>query len=183
MATQRIAVLAPGGGYTVQAPLLAYARLAVERRDAEVRPIEWRFPEDFDDSPKQRFELVSSQVAETLQDDKALVIGKSLGSLAAGVVAIRALPAIWLTPLLTTPEVVEAIQAAERPPLLIGGAADRLWDGPLARRISPHVLEIPDANHALYVPGPVSATAAAAAQVADAVEAFIDTWVWPEPTD
>jgi len=172
MATQRIAVLAPGGGYTVQAPLLAYARLAVERRDAEVRPIEWRFPEDFDDSPKQRFELVSSQVAETLQDDKALVIGKSLGSLAAGVVAIRALPAIWLTPLLTTPEVVEAIQAAER-----------LWDGPLARRISPHVLEIPDANHALYVPGPVSATAAAAAQVADAVEAFIDTWVWPEPTD
>ena len=179
MATQRIAVLAPGAGYTIQAPLLAYARLAVERRDAEVRPIEWRFPEDFDDSMKQRFDLVLSQVAETLGDDSALIIGKSLGSLAAPLAAVRALPAIWLTPLLTLPEVVEAIQAAERPPLLIGGGADRSWDGAVARRISPHVLEIPDANHALYVPGPVSSTAAAAAQVADAVEAFIDSWVWP----
>jgi len=179
MATRRIAVLAPGGGYTVQAPLLAYARLAVERRDAEVRPVEWRFPEDFDDSMKQRFEFVLSQVAATLGDDSALIIGKSLGSLAAGLAAVRALPAIWLTPLLTMPEVVEAIQAAERPPLLIGGGADRSWDGAVARRISPHVLEIPDADHALYVPGPVSATTAAAGRVADAVESFIDSWVWP----
>jgi len=179
MAAQRIAVLAPGGGYTVQGPLLAYARLAAERRGADVRPIDWRIPEDFDDSLKNRFDLVLSRVAETLADDEALVIGKSLGTLAAGLVAARGLPAIWLTPLLALPEVVEAIQAAERPPLLIGGAADRAWDGEVARRISPHVLEIPDADHALYVPGPVSATAAAAGRVADAVEEFLDTQVWP----
>lgn len=179
MAAQRIAVLAPGGGYPVQAPLLAYARLAAERRGADVRPIDWRFPEDFDDSLKQRFDLVLSQVAEALADEEALIIGKSLGTLASSLAAVRRLPAIWLTPLLTLPEVVEAIQAAEGPPLLIGGTADRAWDGEIARRISPYVLEIPDADHALYVPGPVSATAAVAGRVAEAVEAFIDTHVWP----
>jgi pimeloyl-ACP methyl ester carboxylesterase len=180
MAAQRIAVLAPGGGYTVQGPLLAYARLAAERRGADVRPIDWRIPEDFDDSPQQRFDLVNAQVAETLGDDNALLIGKSLGSLSAPLATERALPAIWLTPLLKLPEVVEAIQAAdEHPPLLIGGDADGQWNGPVARRISPHVLEIPDADHALYVPGPVSATAAVAGLVADAIEAFLDTHVWP----
>ena len=180
MAAQRIAVLAPGGGYSVQGPLLAYAGLAAERRGADVRPIDWRFPEDFDDSLKQRFDLVFRQVAEALADDTALVVGKSLGSLAAGLVAVRGLPAIWFTPLLTLPEVAEAIQAAERPPLLIGGGADQAWDGAVARRISPYVLEIPDADHALYVPGPVSATVAAAGRVADAVEEFLDTQVWPD---
>jgi pimeloyl-ACP methyl ester carboxylesterase len=179
MAAQRIAVLAPGGGYSVQAPLLAYAGLAAERRGADVRPISWRIPEDFDDSRQQRFQLVLGQVGETLADDEALIIGKSLGSFAAALVAVRGLPAIWLTPLLTVPEVAEAIGAAERPPLLIGGGADRAWDGEVARRLSPHVLELPGADHALYVPGPVSATAAVAGRVADAVEDFLDTHVWP----
>ena len=73
---------------------------------------------------------------------------------------------------------VDAIAAAEHPPLLIGGDADRLWDGATARRISPHVLEIPGADHALHVPGPVSATTAVAGRVADAIESFIDDHVW-----
>jgi hypothetical protein len=58
----------------------------------------------------QRFERVRGQVAATLADDSALVIGKSLGSLAAGLVAERGLPAIWPTPLLRIPEVVEAVE-------------------------------------------------------------------------
>ena len=111
MAAQRIAVLASGGNYPVQAPLLAYAGLVVERRGFDVRPIAWRIPEDFDDSPGQRLELVRAQVAETLGGDEALVIGKSLGSLAASLAAERRLPAIWPTPLLTVPDVVEAIEA------------------------------------------------------------------------
>jgi pimeloyl-ACP methyl ester carboxylesterase len=164
------AVLAPGGGYPASAPLLFYARLALERRGVEVHPIEWRAREP---------EAVRAQVAEALGGDDDLVVGKSLGSFSATVVAERNLPAIWLTPLLSYPEVVSAIESAERPPLLIGGDADHLWDGPTARRISPHVLEIPDADHALHVPGPVSATTAVAGRVADAIEAFIDDQVWP----
>ena len=177
MADQRIAVLAPGANYPVECPLLFYARLAVERRGGEVRPIAWRLPPRSDGDGK-RIEAVRAQVAEALGDDNALIIGKSLGSVSAQLAAERALPAIWLTPLLTVPEVVEAIAAAAQPPLLVGGDADRLWDGAAARRISPHVLEIPGADHALHVPGPVLATTAVAGRVADALEAFIDDHVW-----
>ncbi|HTJ68001.1 MAG TPA: hypothetical protein VL551_10760 [Actinospica sp.] len=179
MEAPRIAVLAPGANYPVSAPLLFYARLAVDRRGAETRPIIWRTPQDVGE-PTQLAAMVDAQVSEALGDDDALVVGKSLGTLAATLVAARGLPAIWLTPLLNVPEVVRAIESAARPPLLIGGAADRVWDGAVARRISPHVLEIPGADHALHVPGPVSATNAVAGRVADALEAFIDDHVWPD---
>lgn len=177
MPTKRIAVLAPGANYPVQCPLLFYARLAVERHGGEVRPITWNLPPRFDDEG-HRMEVVCGQVAEAVGDDNALIIGKSLGSIAARLAADRALPAIWLTPLLTVPGVVEAIASAAQPPLLVGGDADRLWDGAAARRLSPHVLEIPGADHALHVPGPVAATTAVAGRVADALEAFIDDHVW-----
>lgn len=180
MSDERIAVLVPGVGYTAQGPLLAYARLAVERRGAEARVISWSPPRL--ETATEQVAWVRDQVADVLGEDGALVIGKSLGSLAAGLVAERGLPAIWLTPLLYRADVVEAIAAAEHPPLLVGGTGDRSWDGAVARRLSPHVVEIPDADHALYVPGPVSGTAAAAGRVVDAVEEFLDRHVWRERT-
>lgn len=177
MSDERIAVLVPGIGYTAQGPLLAYARLAAQRRDAQVRVINWS-PPHLQDVAEQ-VAWVRAQVLNALGADQALLIGKSLGSLAAGLAAERGLPAIWLTPLLHRPEVVEAIAAAEHAPLLVGGGADRTWDAAAARRLSPHVLEIPDADHALHVPGPVARTVAVAGQVADAIEDFLDRNVWP----
>lgn len=179
MDDDRVAVLVPGIGYTAQGPLLAYARLAVERRGS-ARVISWSPPQF--ESAADQVAWVRAQVLDALGKDRALLIGKSLGSLAASLAAERDLPAVWLTPLLHRPEVVEAIAAARHPPLLVGGTADRSWDGPVAHRLSPHVLQIPDADHALYVPGPVSRTIAAAAQVADALEQFLDQHVWPQPT-
>jgi pimeloyl-ACP methyl ester carboxylesterase len=176
MGEERVAVLIPGSGYTAQGPLLAYARLAVERRDVSTRVISWSPPHM--DRASEGIGWVRDQVLEVLGTDRALLIGKSLGSVAAGLAAERDLPAIWLTPLLRSPEVAAAIAAAGQPPLLVGGTGDRSWDGALARRLSPHVLEIPDGDHALYIPGPVSGTAAAAGQVADAIEDFLDHHVW-----
>jgi pimeloyl-ACP methyl ester carboxylesterase len=172
----RIAVLVPGAGYTAQGPLLAYARLAVERRDAQARVIDWS-PPDLED-PSKQLAWVCSQVRDVLGPDRAVLIGKSLGTLAATLAAERDLPAIWLTPLLHRPDVVEAIAMATHPPLLVGGTHDRAWDGTRARRLSPHVLEIPDADHALYVPGSVRRTAIAAGRVAEAVEQHLDSHVW-----
>ena len=177
MVTDRVVVLAPGGGYTVQGPLLAYAGLAAERRGAEVRSIAWERPA-FKDITRL-VGWVRDQVAEVLGDDHALIVGKSLGTLAAGLVADLGLPAVWLTPLLSRPEAVELIAAARVPPLLVGGTADDFWDGRVARSLSPHVLEIPDADHGLYVPGPASATVRAAGLVVDAVEAYLEHEVWP----
>ena len=63
----------------------------------------------------------------------AVVFGKSLGSMAAPVIAERGLPAIWFTPLLTDPAVVAALRGAAWPCLLAGGTADPYWDGEIAR--------------------------------------------------
>jgi hypothetical protein len=66
-----------------------------------------------------------------------LMIAKSLGTNAATLAAERALPAVWLTPLLTTPWVAAALRRATAPFLVVGDTADALWDGALARRLSP----------------------------------------------
>jgi hypothetical protein len=176
MSGDRIAVVVPGAGYTAEGPLLAYARLALDRRGAETRVLSWSLP-SFDDAGK-RAVWVRDQVVGVLGTSRALIIGKSLASLAAGLVAERGLQAIWFTPLLKRPEVVEAITAAAHPPLLVGGTGDQLWDGSVARRLSPHVVEIPEGDHALYVPGPVSRTAEVAARVMDAMEEFLDEQAW-----
>lgn len=177
MEDERVAVVVPGVGYSAQGPLLAYTSLAVQRRGAQARAISWSPPAL--QEPAQWIAWVRERVLEVLDSDTSLIIGKSLGSMAAGLAAEWELPAIWLTPLLHRLDVAEAIGASPRPALLVGGTADRTWDGALARRISRHVLEIPDADHALYVPGPVSRTAAVAGQVAAAVEEFLDHYVWP----
>ena len=108
-----------------------------------------------------------------------LVIGKSLGSNTAGLVAERSLPAVWLTPLLTGPWVAAALGQATAPLLLVGGTNDPSWDSELARRLSPHVLEIDGADHGMYVQGPLTDSIDVLKQVVVAVEEFLDTIAWP----
>jgi pimeloyl-ACP methyl ester carboxylesterase len=77
------------------------------------------------------------------------VIGKSLGTLAAGAVAERGWRAVWLTPLLNEPSFVDMLRARTAPALLVGGTNDPAWDGDLARELSPDVLELDGADHGL----------------------------------
>jgi hypothetical protein len=181
--TGRCAVLAPGGSYGIDGPLLMYARLAVSQRDGSVRPVSWELSGEADFSELRRH--VESQVSEAIEEMTAaaqappVVIAKSLGSLAAPVVADRGLMAIWFTPLLSEAPVVAALRRASAPFLLTGGTADQFWDGQLARSLTPHVVEIDDADHGLFVPGPLSRSAAVLGQVMTAVEDFLDRIVWP----
>jgi pimeloyl-ACP methyl ester carboxylesterase len=108
-----------------------------------------------------------------------LLIGKSLGSYASGLAADRSLPAVWLTPILTVPWVAEALGRATAPFLLIGGTADKAWDRDLARRLSPYVVEVPAADHGMYVPGPLTDTIAVLARIVVAVDEFLDEIGWP----
>src|SRR6266545_9454 len=85
----------------------------------------------------------------------------------------------WVTPLLHVPAVAAALGRANAPALLVGGTADRSWDGELARRLSSHVLEVPDADHGMYVPGPLTASVAVLGRVVLAVEEFLDAIGWP----
>jgi hypothetical protein len=109
---------------------------------------------------------------------RPLLIGKSLGTHAAVLAAERDLPAIWLTPPLRLPHVVAALDRATAPFLLVGGTADELWDGEAARRLTPHVYEIADADHGLYVPGPVTATITVLSRVVEAAGEFLDEIGW-----
>jgi hypothetical protein len=112
-----------------------------------------------------------------------VVIGKSLGSLAAPVAAGRGLPAVWLTPVLTDAPTVAALRRAAAPCLLIGGSADKLWDGRVARSVTPHVLEIGGADHGMLVPGRLPESATVLGQVITTVENFLDHQVWPRRND
>ncbi|MCX4386413.1 alpha/beta hydrolase [Micromonospora peucetia] len=160
---------------------------AAEARGAQIRPISWtRREAPVELPPGEREAWVVSQVEPVLDDlggaqsgSSPLLIGKSLGSHAAVLAMRRMLPAVWLTPLLTVEPVVAALRQATAPCLLIGGTADPLWDGPLARQLSPYVLEIQGANHGMYVPGPLALSASVLGQVATAVEEFLDGVVWP----
>ena len=66
-----------------------------------------------------------------------------------------------------------ALSRASEPFLLVGGTADQLWDGEVARRLTPHVLEIPDADHSMLVPGPLARSAEVLGRVCTAVEEFV----------
>lgn len=174
--------MAPGGHYSADGPLLMYARFAVQRRGGRTRPIVWEFTEG--SGFGQQRGRVAAQVTSAVEEMTAatgaapVVIGKSLGSLAAPVVADRGLTAVWFTPLLTDELTVAALRRARGPCLLAGGTADQFWDGQAARSITRDVIEINDADHGMLVPGPLTASAAVLGRVITAVEAFLDR-VWP----
>jgi len=178
----RSAILAPGANYGVDGPLLMYAGLAVQRRGGRTRPIVWELSGASDFS--QLRGRVESQVASAIDEIVAttgaapVVIGKSVGSLAAPLVADRGLAAVWFTPLLTDKPTVTALRRAAGPCLLVGGTADQSWDGQTARSLTPDVVEIDGADHRMFVPGPLAASAAALGQVITAVEDFLDRLVW-----
>lgn len=178
----RAAIIIPGIRYTADAPLLMYARLAVRRRAGITREISWAVPE-FTSTPEQRA-WVSARVEDAIDDMVTatgavpVVIGKSLASLAAPAVTAKDLAAIWLTPLLTDMPTVTALQEASAPSLLAGGTADKLWDSGIASSITPHLLEIEGADHAMLLPGPLAQSAAVLGRVSTAIEDFLDNVVW-----
>jgi hypothetical protein len=118
--------------------------LAIQRRGGRTHSITWQLPEDADMAERRRG--VASQVESAIEQMTAsagaelraepLVIGKSLGSLAAPLVADRGLAAVWLTPLLTDEPTVAALRRAEGPCLLAGGTGDQFWDGQIARSVT-----------------------------------------------
>ncbi|RKR87418.1 hypothetical protein BDK92_1694 [Micromonospora pisi] len=194
--TKRNAVVIPGGQFGPYVPLLMYAADAAEVRGAAIRAISWPGPEQpMEVPPDDRQGWVTARVAPVLDgletrtappdeltapppDGLPLLIGKSFGTYATALAADRGLPAVWLTPLLVHEPVVAALRRATAPALLIGGTADPTWDSRLARQLSPYVLEVTDADHGMYLPGPLAGSAAVLGRVATAVEEFLDNTLW-----
>ncbi|MEU4238421.1 alpha/beta hydrolase [Actinoplanes sp. NPDC026619] len=172
-------VVLPGRMAGTWSPLPLYTSKVAEERGATVHRHEWTCAPP---AEPERLGWVRGEVGPLLDKigGRPLVIAKSLGTNAAAVAAERDLPAIWLTPLLHLPHVVTALGRATAPFLLVGGDADTAWDADVARRLTPHVFEVPGADHGLYVPGPVSASIAVLSRVVEATEEFFDEIGWPK---
>jgi hypothetical protein len=177
------AVVIPGRAFGPYSPLLMYTGDVAEELGADVHRHEWTA------EPPGKPELyqpvaeawVGEQVSPLVDraGGRPLLIGKSLGTNAAALAAGRDLPAVWLTPLLGCAHVVAALRRATAPFLLIGGTADRQWDSAVAHGLTPHVFEVADADHGMYVPAGLSASIAVLARVADAAAEFLDEIGWP----
>jgi len=105
------------------------------------------------------------EAAASFAGEPSLVIAKSVTTRAAGLVADRGWPAVWLTPLLDDDESVEGLRRRGAPALLVGGTADPTWDGALARELSDDVLELAGADHGLARLEDLGAVAEAVAEL------------------
>jgi hypothetical protein len=176
------AVVLPGRSFGPMAGPVAYAGATAAARGATVHRHHW--PSEVPDPFAPTIEAwVRAEVAPVLDalGGTPLLIGKSLGTNAAGLAAERSLPAVWLTPVLTLPWVSAALARATAPFLLVGGTADRYWDSVVAHRLSPHVLEVDGADHGLFVPGPVAGSVAVLGRVVAAMDEFFDAIDWSPP--
>jgi hypothetical protein len=169
----RCAVILPGVAYFSQAPLLWFAREAATARGWSALELSERAPagqEPFAWMRDRAERALDAAGAETVA-----VIGKSLASAAAPLVAERGLPAVWLTPLLIRPEVVRALGAAGAPGLLVGSPADPTWaNGELPKGDSVEVFELEGLDHSLQVEGDPGASLDVLRRVTERIGGFLD---------
>jgi hypothetical protein len=169
----RCAVLLPGVRYFSQAPLLWFAREAAQARGWSVLELSERAPGD-----QEPFAWMRDRAERALDATGAgtvAVIGKSLASAAAPLVADRGLPAVWLTPLLVRPEVARALASATAPALLVGSTADPTWaNGELPGGDALEVVELDGLDHSLQVEGDPLASLDVLRQVTERIGAFLE---------
>jgi hypothetical protein len=170
---QRCLVVLPGVRYFSQAPLLWYTREAAQAHGWSVLELSERAPANEDP-----FEWLLDRAARALDATEArtvAVAGKSLGSAAAPLAADRELLAVWLTPLLTRPEIVEALNRTSAPTLLVGSPADPSWgDGQRPTGDALEVMELDGLDHSLQVPGDPLASLDVLREVTVGIGSFLD---------
>ena len=138
----------PGIRYFSQAPLLWFTREAAQAGGWSVVEVDERAPADGEPFGWMRGQAERA-IAEAGGADTVVVVGKSLGTVAA---TLWSGPAVWLTPLLDRAEIAEAVQATTSPTLLVGSPADPSWgDGSVPGNPALEVLELPGLDHSLQV--------------------------------
>jgi hypothetical protein len=168
----RRVVLLPGARYPTRAPLLWFAREVAVARGFGVLEVL-----DEPAAGEDPFAWARDRAQRALDHEPSgfdVVIGKSLASDTADLVAARGLPAVWLTPLLDRPGVLAALAATTRPTLLVGGTADPTWrPDALPDNVMLDRLELAGLDHGLQAPGDPDASLSALRKVVKKVDRFL----------
>ena len=172
---ERCVVVLPGMRYSTQAPLLWFAREVAAARGWSALEVLDSLPEGAEpfgwarDRARRALDRAAAEASEVA------VIGKSLASGAAGLVADRGVPAVWLTPLLNERRVADDLSRAARPALLIGGSADEAWTPDvLADNGLLQVVHLEGLDHGLQRPGDPMASLGALRAVTARIDEFLD---------
>ncbi|MCW2772770.1 MAG: hypothetical protein JWN91_1096 [Nocardioides sp.] len=178
MSTSRRALLLPGRAYPTTMPLLFFTGLALAEHGWSPCAVSWKLPPDVTDPNRWVADRAAAAVAAEPPTDRWLYAAKSLGTriVHAAADGLRADAYVLLTPLLVEPEAVDAVGALVSdgvPVLIVGGTADRFWSSEGARETGATMLEVPDADHAMAVPGDAVRTAQVHLEVTRAVDAFL----------
>lgn len=116
----------PGRQYTPDGPLLFFATQAALIRGWDVRQVWWEAPERGSLPIADEMDWVGDQLDQALEGytGRQLVVGKSLGTLAATRAAARCIDAAWLTPLLTEPEAAKPLLTYPARQFVVIGSSD-----------------------------------------------------------
>lgn len=144
-----LAILLPGRNYPTTLPLLSFAGRAARQHGWQVRAVTWDAPEL---ATSETVSWVGAQLGQAIgaHRGRVIVIAKSLGTCAASAAAEHGYDAVWLTPLLHLPEVVEAMARHPGRQLLIGGSDDPAWDRETALATGGDVVHLDGGDHGLF---------------------------------
>ncbi len=173
-----LGIVLPGRGYPPAAPGCAYAGYVLLAAGWRVRDVWWDPPANDSLSVDGEVDWVGEQLDAAVAgfSGAVLVVGKSLGTYGARLAAERSYPAIWLTPVLTLPEVAGAIRANPARQLLVGGTDDPLWDADLAASLAGDgcdVLQLDGLDHGLIDRADAVRSAEALVEITHAMVRFV----------
>ena len=163
-----LAVVFPGYSYRCSQPLLWYPTRVLLSSGADVLWVEYPYDQQPEfgnsDGNLQREWLdddsaAAVRVAEEVRPFRRItLVGKSLGTLAMGHMLLsgsttKETRTVWMTPVLTDPDLRKAMEGAQCPSLVIIGSADHYYDRSFVERLrgkaSAEVLVVEGGDHIL----------------------------------
>lgn len=170
----RVGILLPGAWYVPAAPLLWFAREVLQAAGWSVLQVwdEWDRSVEAHRWVADRLQASLDHLGDTTAP---LLVAKSLTTLALTTAVERAIPGVWLTPLLNQDDVRSALQACVAPTLVVGGTADPTWDSAfVADLANVEVVEIDGADHALQRPGDPATSIASLQFITERIGEFVE---------
>lgn len=135
-----LAIILPGAGYTVQAPLLHYSTSVLLKKDFDVLHVNYQYQsddyqlfsyEEIVEAIKHDANTVISRVLNEISYENFYLIGKSIGTIALSSILEREVfkhaDVVWLTPLLPRDDVFERMMTSHNKGLCVIGDSDKYY--------------------------------------------------------